>query len=201
MTDSQNNALEDLAFIKQVISDSKKTVLDSGTGFIIWGIIVVTGLLYTYFDVIFDLSWDNDIIWFILIGGGWFYTIWTSIIQGKKRKVSTLSGKILGAVWLSSGIAMTILGFVGTFTGAYNGVYISPLISTVLGVAFLISGVLFEQNWISYLSIAWWAGAIYMFSFPTIHVLLIMALMMLFLQVLPGVLMYRHYKNEISKNS
>jgi hypothetical protein len=201
MTDQKTTALEDLAFIKQVIGDSKKTVLDNGTGFIIWGLLIVTGLLYTYIDVIAKLQLNNDIVWVILIGGGWVYSIWSNIRYSKKRKVSTLSDKILGAVWVSAGIAMTILGFVGTFAGAYGGVYISPLISTVLGIAFFISGVLFEQSWISYLSAAWWAGAIYMFIFPSIHTLLIMALMMLFIQVLPGVLMYRNYKNEMSKNS
>jgi hypothetical protein len=89
-----------------------------------------------------------------------------------------------------------MFGFVGTMSGAYNSVYICPLIATVLGVSYFTSGAIQQIKWFQMLSLGWWAGAIITFVFPSIHTLLIFAIMMLFFQITPGVVLYRKWKNE-----
>lgn len=187
---NEQSAIEDIAFIRKVISDSKNIITENGIDFITWGIIVVIGLTYTYLDIIHNFSLGNAYTWFILIGIGWVYSITRNIKRHSGKRVRTLSGKILGATWFSLGITATIMGFVGPMSGAYDGVYISPLISLILGSAYLISGVILNRFWISLLSIFWWLGAVYMFLMPDLNSLLVMASMMLLFQVVPGIILY-----------
>ena len=116
----------------------------------------------------------------------------------KKRATSTFAARILGSVWISCGVAMTILGFAGSLTNAYNGVFISPIISVVLGIGYLITGVIHGKKWVSLLSIGWWLGALLMFYLQNLETLLIMTGMMIFLQTIPGILLYKESKRELT---
>jgi hypothetical protein len=114
--------------------------------------------------------------------------------RGDKR-AETFAGKILGSVWLSAGVAMTILGFAGTYSGAYGPVFISPVLAAVLGIAFYVSALVYDSLLMKYLAPLWWAGSIFMFFFPGLHTIIVMAAMMLFLQVIPGIILYKKYKS------
>jgi hypothetical protein len=192
------SAQEELSFIKKVIEDSKKILIMDGKDFIIWGIITALGLLITYFAIITKQYSLIDWTWFILIGLGWVYAFFSNIKRAKKQKTRTFAGKIMGAIWFSMGIAATILGFIGGGSGAINGIFISPAISTVVGVAYFLSGIVYGSKWMTGLSVGWWLGAVYMFLFPGIYSLLIMAGMMLLFQIIPGIVLYRKYTVEFS---
>ncbi len=190
------DAQQELAFIKKVMTDSRKILIDDGKGTIFWGLLISFGLLITYLSVV--QNWGAFLSWFwpVLIAFGWIYTIVTEIRSEKKRRVKTFAGKIMGAVWIAFGISATILGFVGTVSGAYHSVIISPLIAVLLGTGYLVSGLLYGKSWVSYLSIAWWGGAIVMFFMQNLETLLIMIGMMILFQVIPGIILYREFKKE-----
>jgi hypothetical protein len=190
------DAQQELAFIKKVMTDSRKILIDDGKGTIFWGLLISFGLLITYLSI--AQGWEASLSWFwpVLIAFGWIYTIVTEIRIEKKRRVKTFAGKIMGAVWISFGISATILGFVGTVSNAYHGVIISPLIAVLLGTGYLVSGLLSGKSWVSYLSIAWWGGAIVMFFMQNLESLLVMIGMMILFQVIPGIILYREFKKE-----
>ena len=190
------DAQQELAFIKKVMTDSRKILIDDGKGTIFWGLLISFGLLITYLSV--AQRWESTLSWFwpALIGFGWIYTIVTEIRHERKRRAITFAGKIVGAVWIAFGISATIIGFVGTVSGAYHSVIISPLIAVLLGNAFLVSGLLYGKSWVSYLSIGWWGGAIIMFFMQNLETLLIMIGMMILFQVIPGIILYREFKKE-----
>ncbi len=150
----------EINMIKQIMDDSRKIVVDDGKGYIIWGILIVIGLLGTYFLILEKLSNYIGWVWLGSIGLGWIYTLLKHFRKTYRKRVQTFAGKILGAVWLSCGIAMTMIGFVGTGTGAIGAYSISPMMSVILGVAYFVSGIVYGQPWIKNLAYGWWAGAI-----------------------------------------
>ncbi len=190
------DAQQELAFIKKVMTDCRKILIDDGKGTIFWGLLISFGLLITYLSVV--QGWEKSLSWFwpALIGFGWIYTIFTEITRERKRGVKTFAGKIVGAVWISFGISATILGFAGTVSGAYHGVIISPLIAVLLGNAFLVSGLLYGKSWVSYLAIGWWSGATVMFFMQNLETLLIMIAMLILFQVIPGIILYKEFNKE-----
>ena len=192
------DAQQELAFIKKVMEDSRRIICDDGKSFIFWGILISFGMLVTYLRIVGN--WGINLGWFwpVLIAFGWIVTIIIEIRSEKKRSTKTFTAKILGSVWIGCGIAMTILGFIGGLTDAYNGVFISPIISVILGIGYLVSGVLYGKVWVSLLAAGWWAGAILMFYLQNLETLLIMLSMMIILQTIPGFVLYNQSKKELA---
>ena len=192
--DSKQAEIE-LSVIKQIMLDSRKIVLDNGKQLIFWGVLVTLAILINYLMILYHTEGKYmGYMWLVLMVGGAIVSTILEIKDVKKLKVKTFAGKMLGSLWISSGIAMFMFGFVGTFSGAYSPIFICPIISTVLGVSYFTSGAIQQIKWLQMLALGWWAGAIVMFVFPSIHTLLIYGLMMLLFQTVPGIILYRKWK-------
>lgn len=197
-TESSQAELE-LSVIKKIMEDSRSAVLNNGWHYIFWGIIVSAALLTNYVMAIMKIAVTyQGMMWFILMTSA---AITGTIIEryaDKKRKVKTFAGKLLSSLWIAGGIAMFMFGFMGTISGAYNPVYICPIISTVLGVTYFTSGAIQQLKWLQMISFGWWTGAIFTFIFPGMHTLLIFAAMMIGFQVIPGIIINRKWKKEFA---
>ncbi len=194
-------AQQEIDFIKKIMQDSRKVVYSDGIEFIYWGVIVVICLLFTYFAVYLRAEKYISYFWpalmFLGILGNTFYLS----KRYKKIKIKSLAGNMLGLIWSSIGGAMFLVGFIGSYSGAINGVFISPLMCSFLGPAYLLSGFIYGKKWVSYLTIFWWTGAIIMFIWPGLYTLLLMSGMMIMLQIIPGIILYRDSKLEFAEVS
>jgi len=193
------DAQQELAFIKKIMADSRKSVICNGKTFILWGILVTIGLIGSYYSITNNVQNMMNWMWPLLMGLGWVITIVTESRDAKNAKTKTFAAKILAAVWIGCGIAMTMIGFVGSISGAYNPLYINPLISNIMAVGFLITGILYGKTWVSLISLGWWAGAIVMFFWTGLYTFLLMSAMMIFFLVIPGVFMFKQFQKEIIK--
>ena len=191
----------ELTVIKKIMEDSRRINLDNGIHYIFWGVLVTFALIINYILLITKTNMNYiGLIWFVLMISG---AIIDGIIgrrQNKKAKVHTYAGNILGALWIASGIAMFMFGFLGTVTKAYNPIFISPIISVSLGVSFFTSGAIQQINWLRNIAFGWWIGAVFMFIFPSVHTLLIFAIMLICLQVIPGIILNKKSKEYISED-
>lgn len=193
-------AEEEISVIKKIMEDSKKAIVDNGWHYIYWGAIVTAALITNYLMVLNRVSVNSQgMLWFISMTGA---AILEGIIErrrDKQIKVKTFAGKLLNTLWSASGICMFILGFAGTISGAYNAIMIFPLISIVLGSAYLISGVIQQVKWLSVISLFWWGGALVLLLLPGIHSMLVFAAMIMCFQVTPGVIMFVQSKRELKQ--
>ena len=185
----------ELQIIKKIMEDSRKIIVDNGWHYIFWGVVVTIALIANYFMALYRVSVNyQGMLWFAMMTGAW---ITEAIIEkriSRKKGSSTFAGRLLGSLWFASGISMFIFGFIGAITKAYNPIFICPVISTVLGVAYITSGAIQQTRWLQFLAVGWWGGAIFMFMYPTIHTLLIYAFMVIFLQTIPGIILFRKWK-------
>ena len=193
--DTKQAELE-ITLIKKMMEDSRKIIACDGKDFIVWGVLVLIGLIGTYvlesIRIYNYISW----LWIIVIVVGWIYSITIHWIGKSRIRVSTLAGKIIGGIWLSCGIAMTLIGFLGMYSGALKDWGISPMMSIVLGIAYFTSGIVYANSSVKYLALGWWGGAVIMFLYPGLHILLIFAAMMVLFQIIPGIIFYIKWKNE-----
>ena len=195
------NAVEELKYIKNVIDESKRNFIDNGLGYIIWGILVVLGFINTFASVKLSFSFPNTETWIVLISCGWIYMIYKEIkFKSKRKGMHTFAGKILRSLWFGTGITMTILGFIGAMSRAYNGISVIAITAAILAIPYLVTGVIYDFKVLKYSTIAWWAGSIYMFLYPSIYSILIMVLLMIFLQIVPGIYLYKKYKAQMQEN-
>lgn len=193
-------ALEELQFIRKVIDETRQSVVYNGKDYIFWGVLVIIGMMSTYILAVNEIYFKYFYIWLVLISIGWTF----SIYNGRKQKgkhPSTFAGKLIGMVWGVSGIAMTIIGFIGPVSGMVNPMAISPIACIIMGGAYFLTGKLCEAKWMSSLSYGWWIGGIVLLFVKTVESFLIMSLLMLFFQTIPGIIIYRKYKKEITVES
>ena len=89
---------------------------------------------------------------------------------------------------------MTVIGFGAAASGLVNPYAINPLISSVLGGTYYVTGLLNGRKLDQKLSYGWWLGAVIMFMLPGKISFLIFAAMMIIFQVIPGIISYRSFK-------
>ena len=193
---NKNEAQDELAFIKKVIIDSKKIIVDDGRFYIVWGILVVIALAFEYVVVSFELPFDAVWGWLGFIVPGWLASLWFVFKRRSWPRAKTFAGKILLAVWGACFIAMSILGFVGYFSGAV--VSVAPFLATVMGIGYFLSGIVLNHSWIRNLAFGWWSGAIVMFLWSGSHNRLLFGVMMILFQILPGILLYYKWKKQLT---
>lgn len=188
-------AEDELQIIKKIVQDSRNAVADKGWHYIYWGVIVTLTLLTNYLMVLNRVSMNSQgMLWFVtMISASIAEMIITKRIE-KDEKEKTFSGKLLSVLWGLSGACMFMFGFVGTLSGAYNPVSIFPMISSVLGAAYFISGTIQQVKWLKFIAFCWWIGALFMFLQPGIHSMLIFAGMLVIFQIIPGFILYSKWK-------
>ncbi|MGA2668089.1 MAG: hypothetical protein ABSF32_04135 [Ignavibacteria bacterium] len=189
-------AESEIAVIKKIMEDSKRIAVNDGKDFIIWGTLVFTGLIGTYLFILWNIEVYIGWLWCAVILIGWIFSIKMHSRAKKSCNARTFAGKILGALWVSSGIGMSLIGFIAGAGSTISMWAICPLISIILGIAYYVSGIIYGYSWINYISLGWWAGAVVMFIFPGIYTLLLFALMMAMLQILPGMIFYLRWKRQ-----
>ncbi|MCL4511749.1 MAG: hypothetical protein M1470_11855 [Bacteroidetes bacterium] len=192
----QQKAIEDVALIKRMMEESRQFTFDNGKSYIFWGILVTVGIFVTYGAV---LTGNGDIsgwIWIITIGIGWLFSILAGMKEHTKTRTWAFGGKLVGLIWASCGITMTILGFAAPLAGALHSWAISPAIATVMGAAYTMSSLVYRLKWVTMVGIAWWVGALAMFAVKGLVTLPIFGSMMILFQIIPGLVFYRNSKKS-----
>jgi hypothetical protein len=197
---NEKTALEEIQFIKQMIEEGKRSFVYNGKDYIFWGFIMIAALLSTYIFLLSHIYFNYFWIWIILVPIGWVFSIYNRI-KYKSKFPATYSSKIISYVWVAAGIAMTIIAFISAFYGKINPMLISPITSIIMGGAFFVTGKIVETKWLGNLSFAWWIGGIALFFVPPIHTFLVMALLLLFFQAIPGIIIYRNYKQMMAEKA
>jgi hypothetical protein len=200
-------AQEDLAFIRKVIADSRRVAVDNGLDYIIWGLLVSAGMFAT---VVLELLKVRGYaflwLWVVVMGGGWIFSLLRHLRKRAHHRVHTLAGSILSSLWLACGITIMVLIFVG---GPLLRQSPSPAIAAVLGIGFLVSGVLLDFVYFKVSAVCWWLGSAAMFYLESpwtapqqiqIHIdILLFAFMMILFQVVPGILLYCRWRREFGR--
>lgn len=194
-------AQEELAFIRKVMSDSRTIIYDDGKPGIVWGIIVALGMLATYIDAMTELHFEVAWLWIGLSALGWAYIYYYRRTKIKKYRMRTLAGKMIGAIWgscgLCIGLTITLTYVAPQISGEWviHPIALTSICSILVGMAYYITGIVYGKAWVGNISYGWWLGAIVMLFWPSVHVLLIYAGMLIAFQVVPGIILYRDSKN------
>jgi len=192
----------EISVIKKIMEDSRRINVNNGIHFIFWGILVTVCLIINYGLLLTKTAVPYvGLIWFIAMTAGGIIDGWLGRRQQNKSPAITFTGKLLGSLWFASGIAMFIYGFVGIVSKAYNPIFICPIIAVSLGISYFTSGAIQQVKWLQYIAVCWWVGGILLFIFPTIHTLLFFAIMVILLQIIPGIILMKKAKQEIKLNN
>ncbi|MFI5264963.1 MAG: hypothetical protein ACHQM6_10650 [Candidatus Kapaibacterium sp.] len=196
-------AQEELAYIRKIIIESRASFVEDGKPYVMWGLLVSLGMTLTYISALTQTELYVGYFWIGLVLLGWGSTIYY-IRQSKKKEHRTKSfiDRIQGAIWGACGNAtglsvLLVMLFSGRVVGDVPPVhqyYILFITSMFLGIAYFLSGIANDLNWLRNIGYAWWAGAVVMFIWPSVHMLGLYALMIFVFQVIPGIILMKRHK-------
>jgi len=191
----------EILYIKNIIEDRRRSLVENGIGYIIWGVIIVIGLIFQYLSLIKAVSINTNYTWAAVIGLGW---IVTNFLVRKERKLirsKYYGSHVLRATWISASVVMTTIGFIGPVTGTLPGFSIIPLMCSVLAIAFSVSGMIYKEKLMIASGVIWWITSVIFFLWHSVHSLMIFACLMILLQVMPGVYFYKKWRLEFSRET
>jgi hypothetical protein len=188
-----HDAQQELEYIKQVMKDSRTSIVDNGSGFILWGLLVGLTFLLWYIVLLNDISLNMNIVKLIVFGAGVLLTVVGVVRESRSATVITTSGNFLGAIWIAFLVTLFLTGLLGLLS--------LPIAAMLLGMACFSSSYAPGFSMFRSIAIVWWLGAILLnILWPDSIAILLFGGMMIAFLALPGFLMYGRFKKEKKKN-
>lgn len=196
---NESQLLEDVEFVRQMIENNRRALVDNGITYIATGVYVVIGaicstvLAFNGYEHWIPGYWLTSMV--LLIG-------FTIVVQQKVQKVrvkKTFATQIFSAVWMACGIPVMIVSIM-FFLGIAGSLGVQlACVSACMGIGYYLTGVINELRFMKILAAVWWAAvavALCWSRFGKEYQLgLLFSLLILLLEVVPGVVIYRKWKH------
>ena len=186
-------AQQELQLIKEMIEKTKQKVVDRGSFFLLWGVMIFLTCSATFALTQLDNSSLQWLPWAILIPIGMIVSIFFMKKEDRRSKYTSYAEHSYNSVWLASGLAFFIFLFVNPITHTFSLEAVYPLTSLVIGIATFASGAIMAWTSLRVGGLFWWGGAVVMMFVPSHFHPLIMAIVIIPGQLIPGYLLKRHF--------
>ena len=193
-----NKAVEDLAFIKQIITDSQKIFADNGRYYVLWSGLAILGILLKFLNETYRFNLQNLWIWLVILLTGLGVSLLMKRNSYRKSRSKSFAQKIFDSVWLAIFISVVVLVIAGYYTHTIYHFSVPSIIATMFGIGYMVSGTLTDSKWMTGASYLWWLAAIIMFLTPENISILLLAVLLIFLQFIPGIIIFRKWKRAYS---
>ncbi len=182
---------ESLQIIEKMINRTKENLHDSSFYFLLWGWIVLIGILgHTILANFTDFS-KPYLSWLIIIPG-MIINIAYSMRQGKKKSITTHVDKINFMTWIAY-LVSYIITIVFMSKLNYN---IVPVIFLLTGNATFLTGIIIKFKPLIWGGIIFWIGAIGLFTLPGYLNIFIPPLAIILGYLVPGYLLKSQNKKD-----
>jgi hypothetical protein len=193
---NKNQAQKELAFVKQVMEDSQRALLDNGKIFVILSLFALFGVCLKIFKDYMGLRIDNLYIYIPLVVIGLTFTIFYKTRVNRKTGGKTFASKAIDGLWTALLISASILSLIGYASGAIQPMAVAPVIAVLFGIHQYMSGLLLNLRWISSMAYGWWISSIGMFLWPGEHSVIVMGILLILFQLLPGIFLFQNRKKR-----
>lgn len=186
---THEQAAADLAYMRQLMERSRRVTVLGGHYLIAWGVLVELALVVTWLAATGRAVMNPLWAWAGAVVLGWAYTFWSARRDRRVDGASSRNGFLVGIVWVSLGVAMTLVFFVGMPAETIGWQAAPGLAAAFLGAGALLHGTLAGIGWFRVVAAGWWLTAAAMLLWPGRETLLLYAGAVLVLQILPGVVL------------
>ena len=191
--DQQFNEQNSLQLIESMINKAKNNFSESGTLYLLWGIVVFVCSIVQFVAIHFYNNQNAYYIWFLT----WLVVIYQVIFlsrKAKKEKVKTYTADILKYVWICFAASMFLFIFILQYQKAYYS--INPAILVLYGLPTFLSGVILKFRPLTIGGIACWLLSFGSVFVPYDYQLLFICAAVLFAWIIPGYLLRIKFKNQ-----
>ncbi len=153
-------AKEEIRLIKDMLDKTKKATAESGTLFIVWGVLIALALIVNYILVYFkkyDWEWLN---WVVMAVIGWVYSVIYGIRRERREPVRSYVQTSARHLYFACGAGFLLVGIALPALKVYSYEAIVILIAVISGILFFIMGGIYEWPILKWFGLVWWLGAV-----------------------------------------
>ena len=187
---THQDAADDLAYIRRVMEETRRYTAAQGVFFVIWGVAMTAAILLTWLQITGSLGGSNYAVWAITMFLGWVTTMYFAWRQ-QRDSVAPHQARLIGMNWTAVGIAMGLAFFVGTPFHTIGFQAIPGLSALFVGVGIFNTAHLSGIRWLAGVGVIWLLTGALMLAWPGFHTMLLMAALLVFGQILPGMVLMR----------
>ncbi len=187
-------ASSDVAFLRQVIDETRHRLALDATPLILFGSAVVAGVVGELVLLEWRLPLRSLWLWAIVIGVAWCATALLWRRRRRRLGAQTLADRQLGGLWTGCWSTMCVVGFGGALTGQLTGAAITGTLAAMLGAGFFATSVLVDSPPIRWLALGWWVTSVAVYLLPNAAGMALFGAAMLLLQVVPAWLLQRKWR-------
>lgn len=189
---------EDLEYVKNMIENNRRRLIDNGVNYITNAVFVSIGVIISY---ILGLNGQEEFLSFVWIPIVITLLVVNYILQKKLEKKEikkTFISKIFDAVWLACGIPILTITLLHFIVGIFPLTTMFISISAILGIGYYLTGVINNLKFMEYLAFGWWAGTLLSLSWVYIgeeyQLALFFSALVIIQQIVPGIIIYRKWR-------
>lgn len=195
------NARNDLAYIREVMSQTRRFTAMSGNQLILWGLLIGLGCLSIWLLVGGPHAGVLGPIWLTIGIGGGLFSAWLGRYEQRRAGLASWAGRLVGNVWLACGMGYVLLLFVGPMFGPLPHETGTGLAAAITGIGIFLTGTLSGIGWLRNTAWIWWLAAGFMLVRPGLYTLPLFCLLLLFLYVVPGILLSLRHRRYLRGES
>jgi hypothetical protein len=183
---------ESLSMISDMITLAKKSIVDKGFHYLLWGWLVMIASFADYFLIQFNITQYHYYVWFAMPIVGMPFAFWYNAKHYSNSKSHL--GSIITYLWLGfliTGIIVFIMGVVKDPQSILQNFLL------ILGFALFVSGSIIRFRPVIIGGIVYWIAALICIYTPYPYQLLLNAGAALLGSVLPGYLLKRKFANHV----
>lgn len=188
---------EEIQLIKNMLERTRRATAESGTLFIVWGVLIALALIGNYILVYFkkyDWEWLN---WVAVTVIGWVYSVIYGIRKERKGPIRTYVQTAARHLYIACGTGFLLVGIVFPALKVYSYTAIPILIAAVSGILFTVMGGIYEWPLVKWVGFLWWVGAVGMsFLKKSSGRMLVFTILFIAAYLVPSFILRAKYKKE-----
>jgi hypothetical protein len=180
---------EQLTDITARLEHGRFVALRNGHYFVVWGLVVATGIAYNELHFLWKLAVPPPYVWMVLITAGWLFTVLKMRRERSAARTKSELGGVLKDAWISCGISMTAAFVAGGFLGVMKAQGVAALTAILLAGPLKLNARLAGERWLTWVAVLWWVCGLALFVTPPRITGLLLAFCLLALFVVPGLVL------------
>ena len=185
----KSKAEADVAFIKQVIEESKNKLAEYGLPYIIFGAMAVLGTGLSYGAGFGGLAYVIPWIW-IVLGVAAAVSVVVFLTRRAKKNTVSFAGRLYSIVWTGTGFFDLVVCLCLFAAGCSDLRIYMIVVAGSLGMAYFISSTITRNRGMFVLSFFWWAGCLPMGLMDALYAPLVLAGLTLGCELIPGIILH-----------
>lgn len=153
---------DDVDYLRELAESGATGAPSGGKYFLLWSVVVATGLFLTYGSATQGLPIAHDqmnYVWAAVLAAGWIASFLMGSTDSARPESARFANRLTSAMWVAAGIGLTAI-FAGlTISGVASQALMMPIAAAVSSVATVASAIIFRIRWLYAIAVAWWIVA------------------------------------------